>query len=151
MKTVFHIHVVLFLAYQIISTRIPYLQVFVHKISSLLIYLEKRQNARLTHDTIYNHMHELAYDLGDFVKLIKTYQDLVVVCGYSMVLNSCKHYLILHNYSHDTTFQLVTCHHFSFMRVPPHSTRTLRLPGTILRAERNYEAGRRVTYDRQFR
>ena len=40
----------------------------------------ERQKSRLTHDAIYN-LHELAYDLNGFVKLITTYSDLVVICG----------------------------------------------------------------------
>ena len=37
----------------------------------------QHQKSRLTHDAI----HELAYDLDGFVKIITTYPDLVVVCG----------------------------------------------------------------------
>ncbi len=38
----------------------------------------RRRKNRLTKDAIYN-LHEMAYDLGGFVKVIKTYPDLVVV------------------------------------------------------------------------
>ena len=38
----------------------------------------------MSHDALYN-VHELAYDLNGFVKIIKTYPDLVVVCGLDVV------------------------------------------------------------------
>jgi len=71
---------------------------------------KKRHNSHLTHDAIYN-LHELAYDLGDFVKLIKAFPDLVVVCGFELVLKELE--LVLQTQSdspqllsYDTTFQL---------------------------------------------
>ena len=47
-------------------------------------YIE-RQKSRLTHDALYN-LHEVAYDLGGFVKRIVTYPDLTVVFGDSQIL-----------------------------------------------------------------
>ena len=44
--------------------------------------IQKRQcsKQRLSHDALYN-LHELAYDLDDFVLIIKTFPDLIVICG----------------------------------------------------------------------
>lgn len=39
-----------------------------------------RQKFQLTHDALYN-LHELAYDLVDFVSKINTYPNLIIVCG----------------------------------------------------------------------
>ena len=71
---------------------------------------KERQKSRLTHDALYN-LHELAYDLGDFVKMIKTFPDLVIVCGFDTVLKELE--LVLQAQfestqllSYDTTFQL---------------------------------------------
>ena len=44
-----------------------------------------RQSVRLTHDALYN-VHELAYDLEDFVYKIITFPDLIIVCGLNAVL-----------------------------------------------------------------
>ena len=44
-----------------------------------------RQSVRLTHDALYN-VHELAYDLEDFVYKIITFPDLIIVCGLNVVL-----------------------------------------------------------------
>ena len=41
---------------------------------------KERQSTRLTHDAIYN-LHELAYDLGDFVYKVITFPNLLMVCG----------------------------------------------------------------------
>ena len=44
-----------------------------------------RQSVRLTHDALYN-VHELAYDLENFVYKINTFPDLIIVCGLKVVL-----------------------------------------------------------------
>ena len=44
------------------------------------VQASQRQSTRLSRDALLN-LHELAYDLGDFVHKIITYPDLVVVCG----------------------------------------------------------------------
>ena len=71
-----------------------------------------RQCVRLTHDALsmYN-VHELAYDLGDFVYKIITFPDLIIVCGLNVVLQELNRIIsavtktpILLPY--DTTFQL---------------------------------------------
>lgn len=41
---------------------------------------KERQKSRLTRDALYN-LHEIAYDLDGFVKIIHTYPDLIVICG----------------------------------------------------------------------
>lgn len=69
-----------------------------------------RQSIRLSHDALYN-VHELAYDLEDFVCKIITFPDLIVVCGLKTVLQELdriisavtKSPILL---SYDTTFQL---------------------------------------------
>ncbi len=70
----------------------------------------QRQKVRLSHDGIYN-LHELAYDIPDFVHKIITYPDLVVVCGLKGMLKECNRLLSLRLsnpqiLSYDTTFQL---------------------------------------------
>lgn len=82
--------------------------------SRQIINLQKkeRQKLRLSHDALYN-LHELAYDLKDFVKVVKTFPNLVVVCGLDILLKELD--LILQGQSqlhfpqllsYDTTFQL---------------------------------------------
>ena len=70
----------------------------------------ERQKSRLTHDAIYN-LHELAYDLNGFVKLITTYPDLVVICGLDKLIEELDLILQMDSerpqlLSYDTTFQL---------------------------------------------
>ncbi len=71
----------------------------------------QRQKHRLTHDALYN-LHELAYDIDGFVKVITTYPSLIVVCGLfsllteldlTLQLDFSRHSQLL---SYDTTFQL---------------------------------------------
>ena len=71
---------------------------------------KERQKLRFTHDAIYN-LHEVAYELDDYVKVIKTYPDLVIVCGLSKVVQELNAVLKIHSdlpqlLSYDTTFQL---------------------------------------------
>ena len=70
----------------------------------------ERQKYRLTHDALYN-LHELAYDLSDYVIMIKTYPDLVVICGLHVLCNELNQVLMTESelpqlLSYDTTFQL---------------------------------------------
>ena len=65
---------------------------------------------RLTHDALYN-LHELTYDLGDFVKVVTTYPDIIVVCGLDKLVQEVKQILKVDSehaqlLSYDTTFQL---------------------------------------------
>ena len=71
---------------------------------------KERQKVRLSHDALYN-THELAYDLDGFVKVIKTFPDLTMVCGLDAMLKELD--LVLQTQSqntqllsYDTTFQL---------------------------------------------
>ena len=71
---------------------------------------KERQKYRMSHDALYN-VHELAYDLNGFVKIIKTYPDLVVVCGLDAVAREMNNVLQIKSIrpqllSYDTTFQL---------------------------------------------
>lgn len=71
---------------------------------------KERQKCRLTHDAIYN-LHELAYDLDDFVKVIVTYPDLVIICGLDKIINELDLILQMDSecpqlLSYDTTFKL---------------------------------------------
>ena len=70
--------------------------------------LQRQQ--RLSHDGLYN-LHELAFDLPDFVHSIRTHPDLVCVCGNKQLFNELDRVLVLKYGGHqllsyDTTFQL---------------------------------------------
>jgi hypothetical protein len=72
-------------------------------------YLE-RQKSRLTHDALYN-LHEIAYDLNNFVISMRTFPDLVVVCGLNTLSKELSQLLLVESenpqlLSYDTTFQL---------------------------------------------
>ena len=59
-------------------------------------------------DAIYN-LHELAYDLNDFAHIIKTFPDLIVICGLKKMvteLNGQAKSNLPQLLSYDTTFQL---------------------------------------------
>ena len=70
----------------------------------------QRQKTRLSHDALYN-LHELSYDLQNFVHKIVTFPDIIVICGIKVVLKECNR-LLSHKLSssqllsYDTTFQL---------------------------------------------
>ncbi len=69
-----------------------------------------RNKSRISHDAIYN-LHEIAYDLGDFVKIIITFPDLIVICGLSEMLNELDSVVKMKSklpqlVSYDTTFKL---------------------------------------------
>lgn len=69
-----------------------------------------REKFRLTHDALYN-VHELAYDLGDFVSKIITYPNLIVVCGLKVLQQELDRLILTKPdkpilMSYDTTFQL---------------------------------------------
>lgn len=71
---------------------------------------KERQKYRLSHDALYN-LHELAYDLNGFVKVVKTFPDLVVVCGLDTMAREMNNVLQMKSsnpqlLSYDTTFQL---------------------------------------------
>ena len=71
---------------------------------------KERQKYRLTHDALYN-IHELAYDLDSFVKVITTYPDLVIICGLKNLIEELEFILKMDSQqpqllSYDTTFQL---------------------------------------------
>ena len=69
----------------------------------------QRQKMRISHDALYN-LHEIAYDLNDFVHQIITYPDLVVICGLRVMLAETNRLLKLGSsaqlMSYDTTFKL---------------------------------------------
>ena len=69
----------------------------------------QRQKMKISHDSLYN-LHEIAYDLNDFVHQIITYPDLVVVCVLRVMLAETNRVLKLgsssHLMSYDTTFKL---------------------------------------------
>ncbi len=86
------------------------IQQFVHKLQpayATQFQYKECQKYSLTHDTTYN-LHEVAYDLDDFVKEIITFPDLILICGLNkhideldQVDSECSQLL-----SFDTTFQL---------------------------------------------
>jgi len=63
--------------------------------------LQRQQ--RLTHDGLYN-LHELAFDLPDFIHTIRTHPDLVCVCGNKQLFNELDRVLVLkyggHHFCH---------------------------------------------------
>ena len=66
-----------------------------------------KQN-RISHDALYN-IHEIAYDLPDFVWTIQTYPDLIVVCGMKDIMDQMDRILQIESqskqlFSYDTTF-----------------------------------------------
>ena len=68
-----------------------------------------KQNS-ISHDALYN-IHEIAYDLPDFVWTIQTYPDLIVVCGMKDIMDQMDHILQIESqsrqlFSYDTTFNL---------------------------------------------
>ena len=72
--------------------------------------MRKRQAFRLTHDSLYN-LHEVAYDLENYVSKITTYPDLTIVCGLKMLKEQLDHLILAKPesailMSYDTTFQL---------------------------------------------
>lgn len=68
-----------------------------------------RQRLRISHDSLYN-LHELSYDLDQFVHKIITYPDLVVICGFKPMLKEIDRLLQSSSscqlLSYDTTFKL---------------------------------------------
>ncbi len=79
-------------------------------LGKLKIYSPRKDKLRLTHDALYN-VHELAYDLEDFVKIITTYPDLIIICGLNKLITELKSILQTDSecpqlLSYDTTFQL---------------------------------------------
>ena len=74
------------------------------------IQARNRQKFRLTHDALYN-LHELTYDLGNFVSKIITYPNLIIVCGLKGLIQELDRLILLAPdnpilLSYDTTFQL---------------------------------------------
>ena len=72
---------------------------------------KERQKSRLTHDALYVNLHELAYDLSDYIIKINTFPDLVVICGLPTLSNELNQLLMVDSdlpqlLSYDTTFQL---------------------------------------------
>ena len=70
----------------------------------------KRNKFRLSHDALYN-LHELALDMNPFIISIKTFPDLLVVCGHRSLADELDGLLqaasnIPQLLSYDTTFQL---------------------------------------------
>jgi len=107
------------------------------------IQQRQRQKNRLTRDALYN-MHELAYDLGSFVRVIMTYPNLIVVCGHEKLLIELNNLLQIESIqpqllSYDTTFQLgdfylspLLFRHTLFLRSPV-------IPALFLIHERKFQ------------
>ena len=84
--------------------------------------------SRLTHDALYN-LHELAYDLRPFVISIKTFPDVLIVCGYGSLaeeLDGCSRlnpkFLNFFRMTPHSSWMIFTCLSFSFGTQPssPH-------------------------------
>jgi hypothetical protein len=74
------------------------------------IQQKERQKFRLTHDAIYN-LHEMSYDMNDFVKIISTFPDLIVIFGLDVITKELNLLLNIQTenqqlLSYDTTFKL---------------------------------------------
>ncbi len=70
----------------------------------------EHQKSRLSHDALYN-LHELAYDISPFVISIKTFPDVLIVCGHSSLSEELNSLLQAESespqlLSYDTIFQL---------------------------------------------
>ena len=68
------------------------------------------QEKRISQDSMYN-LHEISYDLPQFVWLIQTFPDLVCVCGIKEILDQLDRVLLIESanpqlLSYDTIFQL---------------------------------------------
>ena len=68
------------------------------------------QEQRILHATLYN-LNELAIEMPDFIHQIKTFPDLVCVCGQIAMFQELDHVLLVKSpspqlLSYDTTFQL---------------------------------------------
>ena len=71
---------------------------------------ECNQAKRISQDSLYN-LHEISYDLPQFVWLIQTFPDLICVCGIKEILDQFDRVLLVDSVnpqllSYDTTFQL---------------------------------------------
>ena len=70
---------------------------------------KKLNYSRISRDSLYN-LHEIAYDLTNFVWKIVTFPDLVCICGLDEIAEDANKLLMLSNtfqlLSYDTTFQL---------------------------------------------
>ena len=80
-----------------------------HPVKNKILY-RYRQRLRISHDSLYN-LHELSYDLNDFVHKIVTYPDIIVICGLKPMLVEVNRLLQLESQaaqllSYDTTFKL---------------------------------------------
>ncbi len=66
-------------------------------------------SSRISHDSLYN-LHEIAYDLTNFVWKITSFPDLICMCGLDDLIEDANKHLMLSNtfqlLSYDTTFQL---------------------------------------------
>ena len=83
------------------------------------VQARNRQLFRLTHDALYN-LHEIAYDLGNFVSKIITYPNLVVVCGLKSLKQELDRLILLSSddpilLSYDTTFEIGDFYVFPFL------------------------------------
>ena len=71
---------------------------------------ECNQAKRISQDSLYN-LHEISYDLPQFVWFIQTFPDLICVCGIKEILDQFDRVLLVDSVnpqllSYDTTFQL---------------------------------------------
>ena len=85
----------------------------------------ERNKSRLTHDALYN-LHTEAYDLCGFIITIRTFPDLIVVCGHGSLAEELDGLLqadseVPQLLSYDTTFQLGDFYFcFGIPSFPPH-------------------------------
>lgn len=104
----------------------------------------ERQKSRLTHDALYN-LHELAYDISPFVITIKTFPDVLVVCGHSSLAEELNSLLQAESespqlLSYDTTFQLGDFYLSSFLFRHTIFTSSPVIPCLFLIHERKFQS-----------
>ena len=93
------------------------------------------QQRRISHDALYN-LHEIAYDLPDFMWTIQIFPDLTCVCGMKDILDQMDRILLTESHSKQllsyvTTFKLLF-RHTIFKEAPV-------IPALFLIYERKYQ------------
>ena len=104
-----------------------------------------RQRLRISHDALYN-LHELSYDLQNFVHKIITYPDLVVICGLKPMLKEVNRLMQIQSpdasqlLSYDTTFQLGDFYLSPLLFKNILFSKPLVMPAVILLHERKFKS-----------
>ena len=105
--------------------------------------LKVANTSRISHDTLYN-MHEIARDTGsDFIHLIQTRPDPLVICGHTKIMTEMENVLCFGSseqlLSYDPTFQLGDFYVSSLIFKHIIFKETLCLPALFLIHERKFQ------------